>query len=122
MLKKTITYKDFNGRERTEDFYFNLNKSEVLEMEMSADGGLIEKIQRVVAAQDGNEIMKIFKEFLSNSYGIKVEDGKRFSKSDEIWRSFYESPAYDVLFWEMVTHPEVMAAFIEAVIPKPDPA
>ena len=33
MLKKTITYEDFNGVERKEDFYFNLSKAEIMEMQ-----------------------------------------------------------------------------------------
>ena len=61
MLKKTITYTDYNGSERTEDFYFNLTKAEIMEMEMSTTGGLAEMIQRIVAAQDTPAIIKIFK-------------------------------------------------------------
>ena len=32
MLKKTITYTDYNGVRRTEDFWFNLSKAEIMEM------------------------------------------------------------------------------------------
>ena len=40
MLKKTITYTDYNGNSRTEDFSFNLNEAELAEMVVSVDGGL----------------------------------------------------------------------------------
>ena len=40
MLKKTITYTDYNDNERTEDFYFNFSKAELTEMELSTVGGL----------------------------------------------------------------------------------
>ena len=70
MIKKTMTYTDFNGTERTEDFYFNLTKAEVMEMEMSTKGGLAEMIQRIIAAQDQPAIIKIFKDLIIRSYGV----------------------------------------------------
>ena len=61
MLKKTITYTDYDGNERTEDFFFNLSKAEVLEMEMGVNGGMTKLIQRLVADQDMERISKTFK-------------------------------------------------------------
>ena len=88
MLKKTITYTDYNGVERKEDFYFNLTKAEIMEMEMSISGGLTEMINRIVAAQDAPAIIKIFKELVLKAYGVKSPDGKRFIKSDELATEF----------------------------------
>ena len=82
MLKKAITYKDYNGNERSEDFYFNLSEAEVMEMEMSTAGGLAEMIRGIVAAQDAPAIIKIFKDLILKAYGEKSPDGKRFIKSD----------------------------------------
>ena len=82
MIKKTITYNDYNDVERTEDFYFNLSKAEVMEMEMSTTGGLAEMIQRIVAAQDQPAIIKIFKDLILKAYGEKSPDGKRFEKKN----------------------------------------
>ena len=82
MLKKTITYRDYNDNERTEDFYFNLTKAELMEMEMSTTGGLAEMIQRIVSAQDAPAIIKIFKELVLTAYGQKSPDGKRFIKKE----------------------------------------
>ena len=84
MLKKAITYKDYNGTERTEDHYFNLSEAECMEMEMGTTGGLSEMIRRIVAAQDTPAIIKIFKELILKAYGEKSPDGKRFIKSDEL--------------------------------------
>ena len=75
MLKKTITYVDYNGEERKEDFYFNLSKAEVMEMELSTTGGLAEMIQRIVAAKDAPAIIKIFKDLVRKAYGEKSPDG-----------------------------------------------
>ena len=47
MLKKTITYTDFDDNERTEDFYFHLSKAEIAEMELSENGGLVKLIGKI---------------------------------------------------------------------------
>ena len=60
MLKKTITYTDYNGLERTEDFYFNLTQAEILDMEMSYPGGLGEMLMGIVNAKDQPALLKIF--------------------------------------------------------------
>lgn len=117
MIKKTITYTDYNGNERTEDFYFNLNKAELMEMEMSTTGGLAEMIQRIVAAQDAPAIIKIFKELVLNAYGQKSPDGKRFIKKDELREEFSQTEAYSQLFMELATDADAAAKFIKGIIP-----
>ena len=117
MLKKTITYTDYNGNERTEDFYFNLSKAEIMEMEMSTAGGLTEMIQKIVAAQDAPAIMKVFKELILKAYGEKSPDGKRFIKSDEISTAFSQTEAYSQLFMELATDADAAAKFVNGIIP-----
>lgn len=118
MLKKTITYTDFNGMERSEDFYFNLTQAEVMEMEMSTVGGLSEMIQRIIAAQDTPSIIKVFKDLVLKSYGEKSADGKRFIKTPEITEAFSQTEAYSVLFMELATNADSAAAFVNGIIPK----
>lgn len=118
MLKQTITYQDYNEIERTEDFYFNLTKSEVTEMEMSTEGGLVEMINRIVAAKDGSAIMKLFKGIILKAYGQKSLDGKRFEKSETLSTQFSQTEAYDQLFMRLVTDPESAAAFVNGITPK----
>ncbi len=101
MLKKTITYIDYNGVERTEDFYFNLNKSEILEMEMGTTGGFVEMVQKIVAAKDAPAIIAIFKDLILKAYGEKSLDGKRFVKSKELSDAFAQTEAYSQLFMEL---------------------
>lgn len=117
MLKKTITYTDYNGAERTEDFYFNLTKAEVLEMEMSVSGGLAEMINRIVAAKDQPSIMKIFKDLILKAYGVKSPDGKRFIKSDEISAEFAQTEAYSQLYVELATDANSASAFVNGIVP-----
>lgn len=117
MLKKTITYTDYNGLQRTEDFYFNLTKAEVMEMEMSTVGGMAEMIQKIVAAQDVPSIIKIFKDLILKAYGEKSADGKRFIKSDELSSNFAQTEAYSQLFMELATDAEAAAAFVNGIVP-----
>lgn len=118
MLKKTISYTDYNGNERTEDFYFNLTKAEIMEMEMSTTGGLSEMIQNVVKTQDAPSIIKIFKDLILKAYGEKSPDGKRFIKSPELSAAFSQTEAYSQLFMELATDADKAAAFVNGIIPK----
>lgn len=117
MLKKTITYTDYNGSERTEDFYFNLSKAEVMEMEMSTTGGLTEMINKIVAEQNAPAIIKIFKDLVLKSYGEKSADGKRFIKSDELSTAFSQTEAYSILFMELATDANAASVFVNGIIP-----
>lgn len=116
MLKKTITYTDYNGAERTEDFYFNLTKAEIMEMEMSTTGGLTEMINRIVAAKDAPAIISIFKKLVLKAYGEKSPDGKRFIKSDEIATAFSQTEAYSQLFMELATNADEASKFVNGII------
>lgn len=122
MLKKTITYEDYNGNTRTEDFYFNLTETECVEMETSISGGLSEMIQQIVNSNDQPTIIKIFKDFIMKSYGERSVDGKYFIKVSEsgvpLNLKFAQTDAYNKLFMELATEPEKAAEFFNAVIPK----
>lgn len=122
MLKKTITYVDYNGSERTEDFYFNLTKAEIMEMELSTTGGLSEMISRIVAAQDAPAIIKVFKELVLKAYGQKSADGKRFVKSAALSEEFAQTEAYSILFMELATDADAAAKFVNEIVPAGDKA
>jgi hypothetical protein len=117
MLKKTITYTDYNGVERTEDFYFYLSKADLMEMEMGTTGGFAEMIQKVVNAQDAPAIIKIFKDLILKAYGEKSADGKRFIKNDEIRDAFSQTEAYSQLFMELATDSDAAAKFVNGIMP-----
>lgn len=118
MLKKTITYTDYNEVERKEDFYFNLTEAEVLEMEMGTVGGLAEQIQKIVDAKNQQEIIKIFKDLILKAYGEKSEDGRRFIKSDDISIGFSQTEAFSILYMELATDDKAGADFVNGIMPK----
>ena len=118
MLKKTIPYKDYNGVERIEDFYFNLSKAEAMEMELSITGGLTEMIRKIVAAQDTPTIIATFKQIILKAYGEKSADGRRFIKSEELSKAFSETEAYSILYMELATDANAAAEFVNGIVPK----
>ena len=117
MLKKIITYTDYNGVERTEPFYFNLSKAELMEMELGVTGGMTEMLDKIIHTQDGPSLMKTFKEMIMKSYGVKSDDGKRLIKSEELSIAFTQTEAYSVLFMELITDDKAAADFVNAIIP-----
>lgn len=117
MIKKTVTYEDYNGEKRTETFYFHYTEAEILDMEMSEEGSFAERIQRIIDAKDKTALMKLVKKFVIDAYGVKSEDGKRFMKNDEVKAAFLECPAYSDIFMDMVTNDELAAEFVNGVIP-----
>jgi len=118
VLKKTITYEDFNGDTVSEDFFFHLSKAELVELEMSHEGGLSASLERIVEAQDNAALIKEFKSLILLSYGKRSDDGKRFIKTQEARDEFISTNAYDALFMELVTQTDKAVEFVNSVIPK----
>lgn len=118
MLKKAIEYTDYNDVKRKEDFYFNLTKAEIMEMELSTTGGLAEMIQKIIDTQDTPQIIKLFKDLVLKAYGEKSADGKRFIKNDDIRDGFAQTEAYSELFMELATDANAAASFVNAIVPK----
>jgi len=117
MLTKTITYTDYDGNKRTEEFCFNLSKAEVTQMELSVNGGMSGMLQKIVQTQDHKQIVDVFRDIIMKSYGEKTADGRRFIKSPEISEAFSQTEAFSDLFMELATNHDAAAAFINGIIP-----
>ena len=117
MIKKTITYKDFNGNERTEDFYFHLTEQELTEWEMSVDGGLSGALTRIINSHDSKKLIEIFKDILIRSYGEKTPDGRGFVKNETILNNFIYTQAFSDLYMELATNDDKAAEFVKGVMP-----
>lgn len=120
MLKKTMTYVDFNGDERTEEFYFNLTQAELMEMEMGTTGGWAERMQQIVNAKDLPLLAKVFKEIILKAYGEKSPDGRRLVKSAALSEAFSQTNAYSDLFIELLSKENAATEFIQGLMPKMD--
>lgn len=118
MLKKTMTYTDFNDVERTEDFYFHLTEAEISDMELDEEGGLSNKLQKIIGSKDIKQIKNYFQWLILKAYGEKSDDGKRFVKSEEISRNFSYTQAYSDLWMELITSEDAAVKFIEGIAPR----
>lgn len=118
MIKITKTYTDYNGVERTEDFFFNLSEAELMEMETGISGGFSEMIQKIYNSKDVPSIMKIFKDLILKSYGEKTLDGRRFVKSKELSEAFSQTEAYSLIYMELSTDSDKAAEFVNGLLPK----
>jgi len=122
MYKKAITYEDYLGTVRTEDFYFNFSKSELSAMQMSVDGGLNKKLEKMIQAKDNKAVYNQFTQLVLDSYGELSDDGRYHLKEDEhgnkLYKKFMQSPAYDALMDEICQNETTIAEFCNAIVPK----
>jgi hypothetical protein len=117
MYKMSVTYTDYNGNERKEDHYFNLNKAELIRMETSVNGGYTEMINRIIQAQDTASLINLFEELIQKSYGIKTPDGKGFVKNQKILDEFMATEAYSEVYMKLVTDSDEAAKFVNGIVP-----
>lgn len=117
MYKKTVTYTDFNGVERTEDFYFNLTNQELTEMELEVEGGLTSILDKIIKAQNVPDLVKYFKIILKKAYGVKSEDGRKFMKNEAIWEDFESTQAFSDIYMEFAMDDEAASAFVNGIMP-----
>lgn len=117
MIKKTVTYTDFDGNERTEDFYFHLTEQELTEWELSVDGGLSGALSRVINTEDNKKLVEIFKNLLVKSYGVKTPDGRGFIKNQEVLDNFIYTQAFSDIYMELATDDKAASEFVNGVIP-----
>lgn len=118
MLKRDISYEDFNGNQCKEEFYFNLSKPELIEMDVEHENGFGSKIKEIMEAKDNKSLIKTFKDIVLLAYGKKSEDGKRFIKSEELKTEFSQSAAYSALFMELATDDNAAVIFLKGILPK----
>ena len=121
MLKKTVTYTDHDGNERTEEFFFNLNKAEVTEMELSTEGGMEKMLKKIIESRDGKRIIEVMKDIVLRAYGEKSPDGRRFIKTPEMREAFSQTEAYVNVFMELATDAKAASDFVRGILP-PVPA
>lgn len=125
MLKKTITYTDFDGNERTEDCYFNLTQTELTEIALNMPSDISTNITEVneqavagiIDKLGGDGVFKFVKELMLKSYGIKSADGRRIEKSEQLSTEFSQTLAFDQMFMELMSDDEAAANFVNAIIP-----
>lgn len=119
MLKRTIKYVDFDDVEQEDIYYFNLNQSELMELEAGAEGvSFSSRMERIVEAKDVATIIEEIKKLILLSYGEKSLDGKTFVKNDELRQQFSQTAAFDALFVELSQDAGAAIEFLKGALPK----
>ena len=118
MLKKTITYTDYDGMERTEDFWFNLSKTELTKLDAELPGGVLGVLRKIIDKKDRKALVDFIETLILRAYGEKTLDGKRFVKTPEMAEEFMQTPAYDELFMSILSDTDSQTSFINGVIPQ----
>lgn len=123
MLKKSITYVNSDsGKTETKDFYFNLTKADLAELEYSIPGGF-DGIRDEITNQlnEGRVIigalLDSYKLIIAKAVGFRTPDGK-FAKSKEFRDIFLASDAYSELVLELmnVENEEKITDFFSKVV------
>lgn len=130
MLKKTVTYEDFNGNSRTEELRFNLTQTELVELAMELPDGVSDavgddpsKVDQETAARKlmetlgGKGVFEFIKKLLLKSYGVMSADGRRFDKSEELTKEFSQTLAFDTIMMDLMSDDIAAAEFVNGVIP-----
>lgn len=119
MLKKKITFEDFDGETRTEEYYFNFTEAEVQRYNVEhSNDGLIEYLREVILTKNAKAMMAFIDEIITISYGVKSEDGKRFIKDPDKTREFTQTEAYSNLYMELMTTENAITDFLIGCMPK----
>lgn len=117
MFKKSLTYKDWNGVERTEEFRFNLSKTDIQLLNAKHPGGLFNYMKSCYEAMDVPKMMDFFVMLIMESYGVVSEDGRRFEKSPELSKAFQETKAFDEIFQWLYNEKGAINEFLTKVVP-----
>lgn len=118
MLKHEISYEDYNGENVTETFYFNISKSELVELDVEHNEGMYDWLLKISKTNDRKTLVAEFKRIILLAYGQKSPDGRRFIKSDLLKEEFSQTAAFNTLFMQLATEEDAAANFIKGVLPK----
>lgn len=131
MLKETITYEDFDGTSVTEDLYFNLTKTEMMDYtSLEKDFEDAEKKIKASIAAGTNEltvdeikmILDIVKKLLEISYGERstTPEGKiKFAKRDgQAFKDWKDTAGYDAFLWWLFEDESRAIRFMISIMPK----
>jgi hypothetical protein len=116
VLKKSITYKDFDGKKRSEELYFNLTEPELVRLDVAYKGGLEKHVKQLDPEERPNEVLELFETVIRTSYGEKSEDGRFFVKDPNAVSLFMQSAAYSALFMELIQDADKAAAFVNGLV------
>lgn len=117
MIKRPISYTNFDGQPKTKEVYFHISLAEMVEMEASVPGGFRANLMKIIEAEDAEAIVNAVKQFILMAYGQKSQDGESFVKTEQGRIDFSQTAAYQSLFMELATDADKAGDFINGIFP-----
>lgn len=117
MVRKEVTYTDYNGEQQTDILYFNLNKAELGKLQMRMDGKFLDNLQLLAEKRKVTDLYDFVYNLLLDSYGERTADGKRFLKNREMREEFENSIAFSEALMDVIADTDKMSEFIRNILP-----
>lgn len=121
MIRKTLTYLDYEGQEHTKDFYFSLNQTEFALMNNRLPGGFDAYLKRIQEDHNEEKLLELLIMFIEEGYGIRESDDD-FVKEDEqgrkLGKRFKCTEACDNLITELFEKENNIGAFLTGMLPQ----
>lgn len=121
MYYEKMKYTDFDGNVREEELRFNLTQAELLEWELTTEGGMQKLLETIVAEKDKVRLAEMFRTIILKAYGVKSADGKRFAKvidGHKVAEDFVQTQAYSDFMMSLFTDPQKQINFVNAIVPQ----
>lgn len=116
MIKRNITFKDLDGNDVSEDWYFHYREDELIELELTQD--ISGKFDAIVKGKaEGKEAVGLIKSLLQSAVGRRSADGRRFDKNPDILEEFTQTGAYSALLMDLLGDPTGAATFVNSLMP-----
>lgn len=120
MYEEHIKYVNLKGEEKEKVCYFHFSKAELVEMQLSEEGGLDNLIRKIIDEEDQAKLVALFKTIILKAYGEISEDGESFIKDAELTKKFEKTEAYSELFMSLITDTDKAINFITGIMPAID--
>ena len=118
MVKKHISYEDYDGNKVEKDLWFHLNKSDLAKMSLGFDNGLIDGLTELQQKGDKKAVAEFIDNLLVNAYGVRKPGSDVFLKTPEIKEDFQYSLAHDeILMMLLGGEDDEIINFIVGIMP-----
>jgi hypothetical protein len=116
VIKKEITFTNIDGEEVTEEWWFGLEPSDVVDMEIAHLPNPAQYLMQIMEDHDSRALLELWRELMWRSAGKRI--GKLFVKDEATLREFKYGGAYNAIFSEVCSSDDIGAAFFTSILPE----
>jgi hypothetical protein len=120
-VMQPITFPDIDGNVVTEEWWFQLDETDAIEMDilhdaLKSDGDPESFLQGIMDRKDSKMLLRLWKEILLNSVGRR--EGKKIVKDKATVDEFQYGGAYRKFFGEIITSEDAGVKFFMNLMPQ----